>query len=112
MTNIEIVRRYLESLDAGDFDAAAVLLSANADVVTPDGTRSGSEFLAGLRGWSGLDNLNIAIRDRVLSEELGVVVSHATRVFTWKESGEVAYEQPAKAHFPVDAGRIVKVELQ
>jgi hypothetical protein len=57
-----------------------------------------------MRKWPGLDNLDISIRDRVITQEGGVFVSRATRVFTWKESGEVAYEQPAEAHVTIDAG--------
>ena len=33
-------------------------------------------------------------------------------LFTWKESGEVAYEQPAEAHLTIDAGQVVKIELR
>ncbi len=112
MRNVEIAQRYFEAMGAGDFDAAAVLLSADAEIVTPGGTQTGAEFLASLRDWPGLDHLDISIRDRVITEEGGVSVSRATRVFTWKESGEVAYEQPAEAHLTIDAGQVVKIELR
>jgi hypothetical protein len=74
----------LETIGAGDLDAAAVLLAADAEVVTPNGSHTGSEFLALPRDWPGLDNLDISIRERVFTEEEGVVVSRATRVFSWK----------------------------
>lgn len=98
---------------ARDFDAAAVLLAPDAEVVTPEGAVTGAEFLAAVRDWPGLDNLDILIRDRVITEKGGVrvVVSRGRRVFTWKESGEVAYEKPAEAHLTINAGRIVKFEV-
>jgi ketosteroid isomerase-like protein len=110
MKNVEIAQRYFGAMGARDFDAAALLLAADAEVITPDGTYTGSEFLASLRDWPGLDNLDISSRDRVLTEEQGVVASRATRVFTWKESGEVAYEQPSEARLTIVAGRIVRLE--
>src|SRR2546430_237525 len=110
MRDVEIAQRFLEAMSAGDFDAAAVLLAADAEVITPDGTSTGAEFLASMREWPGLDNLEISIRDRVITEEAGVFVSRATRMFTWKESGEVAYEQPAEAELTVDSGRVVRLE--
>jgi hypothetical protein len=112
MTDLEIAQRFLEAMRARDFDAAALLLADSAEVVTPDGTKTGAEFLAEMREWPGLDNLDISIRDRVITEEGGLLVSRATRVFTWKDSGEVAHEQPAEAHLTVDAGQVVKFELR
>ena len=111
-TDLEVAQRFLEAMSGRDFDTAAALLSADAAVVGPDGTQSGAEFLSSLREWPGLDNLDLSVRDRVLTEEDGLIVSRATRVFTWKESGEVAYEQPAESRLTVDAGRVVKVEIR
>ncbi len=110
--DIEIAQRYFEAMNARDFDAAAVLLAADAEVVTPDGTKTGAEFLSSLRDWPGLDNLDISIRDRVIRQDGELIVSQATRVFTWKESGDVAYEQQAEAHLNVNSGRIVRLEIQ
>ena len=111
-SNREIVTRYLEALAARDYDTAASLLAPDAKIVGPDETVSGAVFLQSAREWEGLDNLDISVRDRVISEEDGVFVSRATRVFSWKESGEVAYEQPAEARLSVDAGTIVRVEMR
>ena len=99
-------------MSARDFDAAAALLADDAEVVTPDGTETGAGFLASMREWPGLDNLDVSVRDRVITEEAGEFVSRARRIFTWKESGEVAYEQPAEAKLTVAAGRVVKFELR
>jgi hypothetical protein len=112
MGKVKIAQRFLEAVTAGDFDTAAVLLAADAEVVTPDGAETGAEFLASAHESPGLDNLDISIRDRAITEEGGVVVSRARRIFTWKESGEVAYEQPSEAHLTVDAGQVVKFEIR
>ncbi len=108
----EIVTCYLEALAARDYDTAASLLAPDAEIVSPEETVSGAVFLQSLREWEGLDNLDISVRDRVISEEDGTFVSRATRVFSWKESGEVAYEQPAEARLSVDAGTIIRVEVR
>jgi len=64
-----------------------------------------------MRVWPGLDSLDISVRDRVITEEAAVFVSRATRVFSWKESGEIAYEQAAEARATIDAGQVIKLEL-
>ncbi len=51
----------------------------------PNETGTGAEFLAFMRDWPGLDHLDISVRDRVITEEGGVIVSRARRIFTWKE---------------------------
>ena len=94
-----------------DTVAAADLLAADAEVVTPEGVSAGAEFLAAMRVWPGLDNLDISVRDRVITEEAAVFVARATRVFSWKESGEIAYEQAAEARATIDAGQVIKLEL-
>jgi len=45
----------------------------------------------------------------VITEEAAILVSRATRVFSWKESG--AYEQAAEARATIDAGQVIKLEL-
>jgi hypothetical protein len=87
-------------------------LAPDAEIITPDGTVTGSEFLQGMRDWGGLDSLDISVRDRVISQESELIVSRATRVFRWKESGEVAYEQPAEVKLIVDAGTITHVDMR
>jgi len=47
----------------------------------------------------------------VITEEAALLVSRATRVFSWKESGEIAYEQAAEARATIDAGQVIKLEL-
>jgi len=81
-------------------------------VIGPDGTTSAAEFLHGVREWGGFDNLDVSIEDRVVTEEEGEIVSRSTRVFRWKGSGEVAYEQPAEARVTVEGGRITRVEMR
>jgi hypothetical protein len=48
----------------------------------------------------------------VVTEEDGVVVSRSRRVFRWKESGEVAYDQPAEARITIVAGLVTNVEMR
>ncbi len=112
MSDIEIATRYLETMSSRDFEMAQRLFAADAEVVAPDGTTSAAEFLQGVREWGGFDSLDLSIEDRVGTEEDGVIVSRSKRVFRWKESGEVAYEQPAEARVTVEGGRIKRVEMR
>lgn len=57
-----------------------------------------------------LNNLDISVRDRVITEEAGVFVSRVRRIFNWKDSGKVAYEQAAEARATLDAGRVIKLD--
>jgi hypothetical protein len=110
-SDFEIAKRYFDAMAARDYKRAGALLAPDAEIITPDGAVSGSDFLESMRNWSGLDNLDISVRDRVLSEEDGLVVSRAIRVFSWKESGEVAYEQPAEMKMIVTGETITYLDL-
>ena len=112
MSDIEIATRFLEAMSSRDFETAQRLFAADAEVVAPDGTTSAAEFLQGIREWGGFDNLDLSIEDRVVSEEDGLIVSRSKRVFRWRESDEVAYEQPAEARITVEGGRIKRVEMR
>ena len=65
----EIAKRYLDALAVRDYETAGALLAPEAEIITPDATVSGSDFLQGMRDWAGLHNLDISVRDRVISEE-------------------------------------------
>jgi ketosteroid isomerase-like protein len=112
MTDREIAQRYLEALAAHDLDSAEQLLAPDAEIVMPDETTSGAEFIAAMRAWPGLDNLDVTIEDRVLTEEGGVIVSRARRVFRWKESGDLAYEQAAETRLTIIDGKVARAETK
>jgi ketosteroid isomerase-like protein len=111
MDNLAIAQRYLEALAAEDFETASQILDPDAEVVLPGGTVSGTEFITGVRTWEGFDDLDVETTDRVLTEEDGVVVSRARRVFRWKETGEVAYEQAAEVRLTFHDGKIRRAEV-
>jgi low temperature requirement protein LtrA/ketosteroid isomerase-like protein len=112
VNDIEIATRFLEAMSSRDFETAESLLAADAEVTAPDGTLPASEFIRGVREWEGLENLDISVENRVVTEEDGVVVSRSRRVFRWKESGEVAYDQPAEARITIVAGLVTNVEMR
>lgn len=112
MNDIEIATRFLEAMSSRDFETAESLLAGDAEVTGPDGTMPATRFVQGLREWEGLDNLNVSVEDRVVTEEDGEVVSRSKRVFRWKESGEMAYEQPAEARITVASGLVRRVEMR
>jgi ketosteroid isomerase-like protein len=112
VSDADLALRYLEAMSVRDFETAELLLARDAEVVVAgEPAISGADFILGVRGFEGLDHLDVTVADRVITEEDGVIVSRSTRVFRWRESGEVAYEQPAEARMTVKDGSITKLEL-
>ncbi len=56
------------------------------------------------------DHLEGTIVDRKLEQDGDTVTSRATRVMRWRETGEIASEDPVSARLTFRGDKIVKIE--
>ncbi len=108
----ELVQRYREALDAGDFDTAHALLDPDVEIIRPSGRRyRGADTLRSLWERSGGSrNIASAIDGREYAEQNGRVRETCHISHHWIESGDLAYTSREETVITVRDGRIARME--
>lgn len=110
--SIAVARRFAEALNAGDNDAAALLLAEDAELVYPGRTMHGrAAWVAARKDQATPSGVTESVIDAVFNETDGSVEMSARLVQQWTESGEVAHEQPIRVRFDVNSGAISRLEF-
>jgi hypothetical protein len=111
--SMAVARLFAEALNAGDNDAAALLLAEDAELVYPGRTVHGrTAWVEARKDQAAPSGLTESVADAVFTETDGGGVEMTARlVQQWAESGEVAHEQPVRVLFDVNSGAISRLEF-
>ena len=103
-------REFIEAVAAHDFDAAAELLDADVETVTPRGTLRGiAACRQVLQKASGDEQFATEQARPELEERDGDIVARTHETARWRETGEVAYERDFAVRLTLQAEKIVRV---
>ena len=106
----DVVRRFVQALNAERTDEAAALLTEDVEVVFPQGTVRGRDEWKSRRG-GGDEHTHEQVVAGGYEETPGGIELAGRYVVLWKESGEVAREQPVRIRFELVDGLIARLEF-
>lgn len=115
--DVEIVQRWRKG-GLADRDATASVLAPDVEWVVPKGTLHGIDevrkwYLGAPGSEPRLENLDV-VEERGELEDVGDgrVAAINKLIYTWKESGEFAYEKRSRLVYTIREGMIVRYELE
>ena len=115
--DVEIVQRWRKG-GLADREATASVLAPDVEWVVQRGTLRGIDdvrkwYLGEPGSEPGLENLDV-VEERGDLEDLGDgrVAAINKLIYTWKESGELAYEKRSRLVYTLREGMIVRYELE
>jgi ketosteroid isomerase-like protein len=111
--NLELAQRYFDAWNSRDVATLRELTDPEVTFVFPRETAGLEDVL----GWieaaesEGPEHLDVSFVDRQLTEDGPTVVSTVKRVYTWKESGDMANTILVRAMLTFRDDKITKVEV-
>ena len=107
---LALARRFIEAVDARDFEAAERCLHPDVETVTPRGT------VRGVVAWrqvlekatTGYENVNVERTEPEFEEIDGDVLARTHEVGRWRETEEVAYERDFAVRLTFDGDKIIR----
>ena len=111
--SVELAERFAAAMDAEDIETVEEMLAADAEITDPSGKTVPREaWLAAATAELPPAELESTLEGHAFEETPDGIVMSARQVFRWKESGELAYEQPFGAVMHFRGDELVRMEMR